>query len=302
MLYPTLYPILISQARQWKHDSETPARRFLSHILTYPLTLASGLKAAGLDRHNRLSVACVGARAESSLPASLWLETLIALPGVSHLKLHLLGPEVVIPGRLPTAPETSLGGKGRSSGVNLNLAGGRSAHISWMKAKLGAEVGPAESLSAGEPSGNDSTENEVGGADIKKTPAQQAMEKAMETAVANADVYVLFNPGLGHPHLREGWEAATERFLKSGKPIILTCHSAKDMARDHRQLNVVGERCFGAGWIEGRGKKIVPLENAFCSLREAEDPLGKPGEIELVSPNWGMLVVAAARRSDLIRE
>lgn len=278
-----------AQARRWKHPPGA-AQRFLSHILTYPLSLAAGLKEAAALKEaapdqTRLSVVCIGARAEGSLPPSLWLETLIALPGVGHLDLHLLGPEVAVPLRLPTAlgsaPGKGLGsGGGSTARMNLNLSGDKSLDVTWTRATLEAAARDSEDA------GSSTAEERRAGA------AQEAMEKAVQAA----DVFVLFNPGLGHPHLRQGWESAAERLLVSGLPMVVTCHSPKDLARDHAEINAIGQRCLGVGWAEGRGAQISPRENAFRSLRQTEDPLGEPGDTELVSPNWGMLVVGADRK------
>lgn len=128
------------------------------------------------------------------------------------------------------------------------------------------------------------------------TARAEADVETAERAVENADAFVLFNPGLGHPHLREGWAGALERLLATGKPIIVSCHSRKDLERDARVLREVGaSRCCpgrAATALEGGdGDVVFPRENAFRSLMASEDPLSAPGAEELVSCNWGILVV-----------
>lgn len=51
-----------------------------------------------------------------------------------------------------------------------------------------------------------------------------------------ADGYVMFNPGLGHPHLKDGWSDTLDNLLIGNpirrKPMFMTAHSDKDRDRD----------------------------------------------------------------------
>lgn len=102
------------------------ALRLLSHALTYPLTLASYVeKSMTLDDRPALSVAVVGARAESSLPVAAWAEVGTALPTVSRWRLLLLGPQVVPTRRLAatvTAANVSIACRKASLGPGDDLA------------------------------------------------------------------------------------------------------------------------------------------------------------------------------------
>lgn len=114
--------------------------------------------------------------------------------------------------------------------------------------------------------------------------------------MADADAFVLFNPGLGHPHLRDGWAGALHRLLATGKPIIVSCHSQKDLDRDTRLLREAGAVPCGPDQAtstspEGAGGDVCPRKNPFRSLMISEDPLSSPGLEELVSCNWGIVVV-----------
>lgn len=247
----------------------------------------------------RLNVVCVGARAEGSLPPTLWLETLFALPGIGHLDLHLLGPEVVIP-RLPTTqtpPDTGARGpdnrsrKGSRAKLKLYL-GGRTVELSWTRAMLGT-VGEVNCTT--ESSSATQEKSAKNGEETAETAEVAVAAVEAERAVAKADAFVLFNPGLGHPHLRQGWESATERLLRSGLPVIVTCHGPIDMERDMKQLNAVGEKCC-ADWGESRGVIKLPKKNVFGSLRSSEDPLASAAGAGLVSPNWGVFVLGDRRR------
>eukprot|EP00903_Cladosiphon_okamuranus_P008634 g8280.t1 len=314
-------------SRQWHHPGG-PARRFLSHLLTYPLTLASGVREAGVegvpapmapsaqkghvspgglgesdrsdsdgtcdsDKSSALAVVCLGARAESTMPPSFWLETLFALPGFSRISLHLIGPELGVPpgvaaGRGEGATTTARGdesGRERRAGLSSTAThatvlsiGERTLEVGWTRAMLG------RAAAAGEEG------QRVVGAAAGETAAA-------ERAVADADAFVLFNPGLGHPHLREGWAEALERLLDTGKPIIVSCHSEKDLERDARLLREAGAvRCCteqATAAAAGGGGDIFPRKNAFRSLMASEDPLSAPGQEELVSCNWGVVLVRA---------
>ncbi|CAM9128906.1 unnamed protein product, partial [Scytosiphon promiscuus] len=278
---------LYLQARRWHHP-EGPARRFLSHLLTFPLTLAAGLHAAGLgsasstavstapttsqsgadppraaegsgggggDSSNsssgrRLAVVCLGARAESSMPPAFWRETLFVLPGVSHLTLHLIGPELSLPAGLAPSrqrhPTQETDGDGigtkarRSPPPTTSTAisvGSRTADIRWTRALLGGTAGAQVAGGEGG-AGDGSGVGKGSGVGASSEPAAAAV--VVDEAVARADAFVLFNPGLGHPHLREGWDGALKRLLATGKPIVVSCHSRKDLDRDASLLREAG--------------------------------------------------------------
>lgn len=267
----------------------------------------SDRRSDGSDRDGggTLAVVCLGARAESTMPPSFWGETVFALPGVSHLSLHLVGPELSVPpgvaagqGARPTAGGD--GGRGRSASFSSTAThatalsvGGRTVEVRWTRAMLGrvAAAGEAE-LRAG-----DSSE--------PAAAATATATAAAEKAVVDADAFVLFNPGLGHPHLREGWAGALERLLDTGKPIVVSSHSEKDLERDALLLREVGavrccrprRACPDQAIASGGGAdgEILPRKNAFRSLMVSEDPLSAPGHEELVSCNWGIVVVRGTR-------
>ncbi|GLD93774.1 hypothetical protein PINS_up002379 [Pythium insidiosum] len=47
-----------------------------------------------------------------------------------------------------------------------------------------------------------------------------------------ADAFVLFNPGIGHPRLHRLWRPTLEVLVASGKPVLLTSFSQRDLERD----------------------------------------------------------------------
>lgn len=150
--------------------------------------------------------------------------------------------------------------------------GGRTVNISWTRALLGEE-----SISCVDPGDSPETKGRIA---------------AAEHSLAKSDAVVLFNPGLGHPHLRKGWEGALKRLLYTGKPLIVTCHSRTDLDRDVGHFHDFAKR-----WCIGRGLKVFPRENPFRSLIVTEGPLKSAPEI--VSSNWGTFVVPrGAKRSE----
>ncbi|KAG2830931.1 hypothetical protein PC129_g3091 [Phytophthora cactorum] len=50
--------------------------------------------------------------------------------------------------------------------------------------------------------------------------------------LGNPDAFVLYNPGIGHRHLRESWEPTLQAVLASRKPILMTSFSLEDQRRD----------------------------------------------------------------------
>lgn len=84
------------------------------------------------------------------------------------------------------------------------------------------------------------------------------------------DGFVLYNPGLGHDHLREAWQPTMEYLLSTEKPILLTAHSETDAKRDAQIL------------YEMTGRSIDYQPNAFASCISYEDPYDSTHQ---VSPN-----------------
>lgn len=319
---------------------------------------ATTAEAAGGD--HRLSVVCVGARAESTLPPDFWREALFALPGVSRLSLHLLGPELGLPpgvsssrrgegegrrgGGAPPPFPVGMGGRGGGDAPLSPLPdhptaivsiGDRTVEIGWICAVLDKSTGEcvevrnlkeqevpvtgagaagvvatvsaaaaaasaAAITAAPADAGGGAEAGGAVGAAAMGTPAAEstltgaaAAVAAAESAIAGADAFVLFNPGLGHPHLREGWEGAVKRLLTSGKPVIVSCHSRQDLDRDEQQLRAIDEGWNSGGAGDGEGVDFLySRENAFSSRMMSEDPVPSvAGAEEIVSNNWGLLIV-----------
>lgn len=248
------------------------------------------------------------------MPPAFWRETLFALPCVSRLSLHLIGPELSLPSGVTIGEggyrNGGLRGTPSARHTAVVTVGIRTAEVGWTRAELGPAAGACverekepevteDSASGSESGAGESTATTA--ATTATVARAEGAVKTAERAVDNADAFVLFNPGLGHPHLREGWAGALERLLATGKPIIVSCHSRKDLERDSRVLREVGAvRCCPgreATCLEG-GDCILPRMNAFRSLMASEDPLSAPGAEELVACNWGIMVVRGVQRVD----
>ncbi|KAJ0408670.1 hypothetical protein ATCC90586_007696 [Pythium insidiosum] len=74
-----------------------------------------------------------------------------------------------------------------------------------------------------------------------------------------ADAFVLFNPGIGHPRLEKLWRPTLEGLVATGKPLLLTSFSEKDLERDLAALPQVQF-------------VVEPQLNAFGSLMYQLDP------------------------------
>ena len=73
-------------------DANDASFRHLTSVLGYPLTLAYSLAQISESYiGRRITVACVGARAEASIPTTLWREAAMAL-GVEKLTIIMVGP------------------------------------------------------------------------------------------------------------------------------------------------------------------------------------------------------------------
>lgn len=96
------------------------------------------------------------------------------------------------------------------------------------------------------------------------------------------DAYIFFNPGFGHPNLKEGWEPTLERILTrednvlSSSPLLLTAHSAKDAARD--------AECLARFGLENVQYQVNP----FASRITYQDPFD---DGHIVRPNHYYAIV-----------
>lgn len=264
--------------RQWAGKSTetllaSPGLRVLSHLLSYPLTLAhylpslygSDTASAKVGSPGGVShVAIIGARAEATLPDAWWQEVLCMQPGL--FCLHMVGPEVYDPAT-------------RAGRESVRLDPQRQL---WMHRRQGLyhvlapdlvssfRLSPSPSppaLSASSPG-------------VAATPAPtassldpEAPSQAPDASPAALSAAVLFNPGLGHPALAEAWKPTLQCLQAAKVPVLWTAHSAEDRDRDVACLSG-GAEDNESGCGDMRVEWLVaPGPNPFASRKLVVDPL-----------------------------
>jgi hypothetical protein len=267
----------------------------LSHALTFPLTLASHVShfmsspvKESIDRHV-VNICCVGSRAEANLPDEYWREFLIAsnyfflLPPkmdsgrsavvYQHWNIDCIGPEV------KTSSDSSAGAMNSKSQPRsrcIPLHQGRD--------------GPCITLNLHQEYLHNHVLHDV--YQRKQNPANNAV---VQETLDKWDGFVLFNPGIGHPHLKKSWKPTMEFILKTQKNIIITAHSNIDKARDEHllkrliMLHLGGEDDFCSKQkvtVQRKTEDLVEYRmNPFASKMLFEDPFATDMDEKLVRPN-----------------
>jgi splicing suppressor protein 51 len=81
------------------------------------------------------------------------------------------------------------------------------------------------------------------------------------------DGFVLFNPGLGHPHLERLWSPSISLALQHLRPLLITSFSAVDLERDLRVLHATAKS------LNSTLRFMYPPQlNPFKSLKYTVDP------------------------------
>ena len=90
--------------------------------------------------------------------------------------------------------------------------------------------------------------------------------------------FILFNPGLGHPNLAQGWKASLPIVFQRQLPVLLTAHSKLDADRDNSILQELE-------------LQIIYTKNPFASRITFKDPISE--EDHWVSSNqWACWIDA----------
>lgn len=100
--------------------------------------------------------------------------------------------------------------------------------------------------------------------------------------------FVLFNPGVGHPYLRDRWRPTIASLLASGKPLLLSSFSKADQDRDVAALK---DLALASG--SPLTFVVPPQLNPFRSLKLQIDPLQRTAPIQT---NARVMVVQQAER------
>ena len=193
--------------RGWTTPLATPGLRILSHLLSYPLTLAHYLPhllPADSQEQQEQHLAILGARAEATLPAVWWKESLGLRAAHAHLRMQ--GPETPATAK----PE------------HLVLDDTRQLWLQY----------------------------------------EQGLYHQLPTSNPSAEI-ILFNPGLGHPHLAASWAPTLAKLQAEQKTVLWTAHSPQDRDRDVALLETQAK----VEWI------VAPEPNPFCSRKKVVDPL-----------------------------
>ena len=230
-------------------DDTIHGQRLVTHVLSEPLSLACHLlpamtHATGTYKSS-LQICCIGARAEALLPPSYWKEVVqLAVQILGWNKLHLtldfIGPEIL---RRPSVKE-SCGALG-------------SVTLRWLyNGKFHEYMDHS-----------------------KKAYVRDGVAVAPPEQDTRWDGMVMCNPGIGHPHLREGWRPTLELLLSGEQttrktPVLLTAHSWTDAQRDGLVLT---------DYLLPQ----APLykENPWASRIQYQDPLVNPPKVHMVQPN-----------------
>jgi len=246
--------------RDWAEPNTTtllasPGLRILSHLLSYPMTLAHYLPhlqkaaaaattAAGKKEDAAAAAAAVhlailGARAEASLPSAWWKELLCLRRG--HLHLHMIGPE------LPRAAAK----EGVAAGAAGVAAAAAAEHVvldAERELWLYKHHGLYHELAS----------------DVSSSLAASQPPPVAAAAAAPAAAVVLYNPGWGHPALSAAWAPTLVKLQAQKKPVLWTAHSQEDRDRDLALLGMQDQR---VEWLVG------PERNPFASRKRLVDPL-----------------------------
>mmetsp|Transcript_4331 Transcript_4331/g.10459 ORF Transcript_4331/g.10459 Transcript_4331/m.10459 type:complete len:372 (-) Transcript_4331:275-1390(-) len=247
------------------------ANALVSHLLSAPLTMASQFdrlaKFSGklpvketdtnANKSVSLSWCCVGARAEASIPAVYWKEFLAV--GAASMSFR----NGVKDDGSPLAETGVLG-------ISLDFVG---PDIPPKGLNQSIRI-PDEAAGGAAPIASLSLSNHHRGY-FHEIPGTQTHNPPSK----HWDTYIFFNPGFGHPNLRESWEPTLNMLFdrerssdrETGPVLLLTAHSEKDASRDTAIL-----RDFhGVTDFEYR-------ENPFASRVAYEDPFEKQ---HFVRPN-----------------
>eukprot|EP00624_Nannochloropsis_granulata_P001329 evm.model.NODE_16477_length_6640_cov_25.901356.1 len=238
--------------RNWAEPNTTtllasPGLRILSHLLSYPMTLAHYLphlqKVAEATKTKKeeaaaaVHLAILGARAEASLPSAWWME-LLCLRCI-HLHLHMVGPE------MPHAVAKTAA----RAAEHVVLDADRQL---WLHKHHGLYHELVADIVSSVTSSSSSS------------AAAAATAAAQAPGGGSLDAIVLYNPGLGHPALSTAWAPTLAKLQAERKPVLWTAHSQEDRDRD---IALLGAQEKDVEWLVG------PERNPFASRKRLVDPL-----------------------------
>ncbi|KAI8871738.1 hypothetical protein GQ42DRAFT_90133 [Ramicandelaber brevisporus] len=167
-------------------------------------TTTTAAEISGSIPRDAIRVFILGARAESMLPQSIFVQLQYLLPH-SPISIHFMGPEVIQPPPHGLATDSSSGGGGSSPLV-------RSAPT---------YISPRMCMSY-----SNSVFHE-GGVELYSPYDPYT------------DIFFLFAPGIGHPATRDLWRPTLKLLWKTKCPVVMTGFHEEDMMADVAELNKV---------------------------------------------------------------
>jgi hypothetical protein len=222
---------------------DSSAERVLSSVMTFPLTLAYGYKLLNVYSRPKVNAVVIGARAEATLPAIWWKEFLFASDNIAELTVKMIGPAV--------RP------KGADDAVKVLEWG------SYSFDDCGQLVTPKVELSI-PPDG---------------ACYFHEMDNIMDL-LQWADVFVLYNPGLGSSVHKEQWDPTMRMLLETRKPILCTSHGEDDAIADLKYIDAIAAQEDHQDIGEPLEFLIPPHVNPFRTLKRTvhkqENNNGKP--------------------------
>lgn len=208
----------------------------VSHPLTFPLTLGRFVSQefAGTSLRKKLRVCVVGARAEVTLPVQYWRELLVVTMNQNiDFRIDFVGPDV--PLKSSTVRRVPLDEGSEHTEHSLVM------EMRFKQAYLHRAI--LDEVKSSKDNGSNTPDK------IKD----------------QWDMFVLFNPGIGHPNLAKHWTPTLKFLAKTKKPTLITAHSDLDSERDLKIVEQILSR-------DVAGEKLRYRKNPFSSRLESVDP------------------------------
>jgi hypothetical protein len=301
----------------------------LSHVLTFPLTLAANVSRLISYTNSltpkdsvvppvvprRVNLCCVGSRAEANLPSEYWREFLIASNYyfiqddkkppkedtmmavknenvVLHWNIDCIGPEVNT--RSHISPKTTM-----ITGKESELLKPKSRCISLHPDRNG----PSITLNLHQEFLHRHVLDTV--VHERRTNNNEIKNNVVQDALNQWDGFILFNPGIAHPNLTKSWKPSLEFIFKTQKNILVTAHSDTDEFRDRLLLkSFIMTQTKGKdeyddskqmSMIDNINEVFVDYrENPFASKIMFKDPFSTQDMLDeaLVHPNHSVCLIA----------
>jgi hypothetical protein len=234
------------QHRNWKipdHNAsdKEAAIGLVSYPLTYPLTLgyfmtniitktnlSCSITAQYGTTTNPIRICCIGARAEATLPEPFWKELLISTFPLSW-DITFIGPEVI------PSKKKNIQDKLVNNTDDLTLLS--SVNNSDQFLRLSFHHGYFHDyITTIKKQNNSKTKTTT----TANNNSSHDLPSSTNVIISETwDGAVLFNPGIGHPHLQKKWEGTMKLLIQSNIPLLLTAHNQVDCDRDLQALKEI---------------------------------------------------------------